>query len=124
LDKVGTVAADPAESDCSGIVVKFAQRNSHLPGKIDQRYAKGAKGHYEEDGNPALVLDLKERAYKGNDHHEGYGDTADYGPEDSPVDHGRAPKQTWNVCLEPKSDGIVINDRVQDDRSIDDPVEA
>jgi hypothetical protein len=42
--------------------------------------------------------------------------------EDGPVDHGRAPKQTWNVRLEPGFGGVVVGDGIQDYRSIDDPV--
>jgi hypothetical protein len=51
----------------SGVVIKFAQRNSHLAGKIDQRDGKRAQRNHEEDGDPALVLELKERSYKRYD---------------------------------------------------------
>src|SRR6185436_20637845 len=105
-------------------MVKFTQRNSYLTGKIDKRYDEGAEGNDEEDGNPSLVLNLKKGAYEGNDHHQRYRDAADYGPEDGPVDHGRTPHQTRKICLEAGLGSVVVSDRVQDDCSIDDPVEA
>jgi hypothetical protein len=105
-------------------MIELAQCDPDLPGKIDQRYGEGAQGNHEEDGNPALVLNLKERADERNDHHESYRDTADYGPEDRPVQHGRTSQKAWEIGLEPASDGIVVGDPVQSDGSIDNSVQA
>jgi hypothetical protein len=37
-------------------VIELAQCNSHLPGKIDQRYREGNERDHEQDGHPALML--------------------------------------------------------------------
>jgi hypothetical protein len=42
----------------SGVMVEFAERDSHLPGKIEKRYREGTEGNHEQDGHPALMLNL------------------------------------------------------------------
>ena len=48
-------------------MIEFAQRDSHLAGKIDQRDGESAQRNQEKDGHPALMLELKERGYKCHD---------------------------------------------------------
>src|SRR6266480_922806 len=52
----------------SGVVIKLAQRNPDLAGKIDQRDRECAKGNHEQEGNPALVPNLEKRACESHNH--------------------------------------------------------
>ena len=68
------------------------------------------------------MLNVQEGACKRHDHENGYRDTADQGPQDCSVHHGRAPQETGKIRLQPRFLRIVIGDPVQDDGSIHDPV--
>ena len=48
-------------------MVEFAKRDSHLPGKINEGYREGTEGNHEQDGYPALMLNLEQRTRKGDD---------------------------------------------------------
>jgi hypothetical protein len=43
----------------SGVMIELAQCDSHLPGKINKRYREGTEGNHEQDGHPALMLNLE-----------------------------------------------------------------
>jgi hypothetical protein len=43
------------------MVIIFTQRNPDLAGKIDQRDGERAERNHEEDSDPALMRELKER---------------------------------------------------------------
>ena len=105
-------------------MIKLAQCNSHFAGKIDKRYGEGGERRYEKDGDPALVLNREKGAGERDDHQKRYRDAADHCPKDRPVQHGRTSHKTRQIGLEPKSNSIVVGNPVQDDRSIDDPVQA
>ena len=45
----------------SGVMIELAQRNPDLAGKIDQRDGERAERNHEENSDPALMLELKER---------------------------------------------------------------
>jgi len=72
----------------------------------------------------ASRLNREKGACERDDHQKSYGDAADHRPKDRPVQHGRTSHKTRQIGLEPKSNGIVVENPVQDDRSIDDPVQA
>src|ERR1700720_2140470 len=93
-------------SATSGVVIELAQCNSHFAGKIDKRYGEGGEGRHEKDGEPALVLNREKGACERDDHQKRYGDAADHGPKDRPVQHGRTSHQTWQIGLKPASSGI------------------
>src|SRR5882672_4598176 len=111
-------------SATSGMMIKLAQCNSHFAGKIDKRYGEGGEGRHEKDGDPGLVLNLEEGARERDDHQKSYRDTADHSPEDSSVQHHRTSHQARKIGFEPAFDDVVVGDRIQDNGSIDDPVEA
>jgi hypothetical protein len=68
------------------------------------------------------MLNLHESACERHDYENSYRDTADQGPKDCSVYHGRAPQEAGKICLQPTFDGIVIGNPVQDDGPIHDPV--
>ena len=41
-----------------------------------------------------------------------------------PVQHDRTSHQTWEIGLKPTSNGVVVGDPVEDNRSVDDAVQA
>jgi hypothetical protein len=102
-------------------MIELAQCDSHLAGKINKRCSERTKGNHEQDGHPALVLNLKKRACKRDDDKNRYRNSADHGPEDCPVRHGRTSHQTWQVSLQPASH-IVVGYPVQDNRSVNDTI--
>src|SRR6266446_3444127 len=108
----------------SGVMIELAQRDSHLAGKIDQRDGESAQRNHEEDGDPALMLELKERGYKRYDNKKCHRNTGDHGPEDGSVHHRRPPRQARKIGFEAGSDSIAIRNPVQEYRSIDNPVQA
>jgi hypothetical protein len=108
----------------SGVMIELAQCDSHLPGKINKRYREGTEGNHEQDGHPALVLNLEHRACKCDDHKERHRNTSDHGPEDCPVQHHCTPHQTWEVGLEPASSGVVVGDPVEDNRPVNDAIQT
>src|SRR5439155_12992031 len=103
------------------VMIELAQCDSHLAGKINQRCSEGTKGDHEQDGHPALMLNLEQRTCKRDDDNERYRDTADHGPEDCPVQHGSTSHQTWEISLQSAS-RIVVRYAVQDNRSVNDTI--
>ena len=110
------------EAICLSVVIQLVQRNSHLPGKLNKGNGESHQRHNKENGNANLMLNVQEGACKRHDYENSYRDTADQGPQDCSVHHGRAPQEAGKICLQPTFDGIVIGDPVQDDGSIHDPV--
>src|SRR4029079_8580458 len=102
----------PDSISLSGVMVEFAERNSDLTGKIDQRYREGTEGNHEQAGHPEFMPNLEQRTCKGKDDKHRYRNTADHGPEDGPVQHHRTAHEPRKIRLEPGSRGIVVGDRV------------
>lgn len=71
-----------------------------------------------------LMLNVQQGACKRHNHQDSYRDTANHGPQDCPVHHGRAPPEAGNIFLQPTFDGVVIGDPIQYDGSVDNPVLA
>jgi hypothetical protein len=57
----------------SGVMIELVQCDSNLPGKINKRCSEGAKGGHQQDGHPALVLNLEQSSRKLDDYKERQG---------------------------------------------------
>jgi hypothetical protein len=86
------------EAICLSIVIQIVQRNSHLSGKLNKGNGESHQRHNKENGNANLMLNVQEGACKRHDYENSYCDTADQGPQECSVHHGRAPQETGKIC--------------------------
>jgi hypothetical protein len=105
-------------------MIKFTERDPHLPGKIDERYGEGGQRNHEKDGDAALVLNLKEGARERDDYHNRDRDAADHAQKIALFSITVRRIRRGRSAFEPVFDAVVVGDRVEDDRSIDDPARA
>jgi hypothetical protein len=89
------------EAICLSVVIQLVQRNSHLSGKLNKEMVKATSATIKRNGNANFMLNVQEGACKRHDYENSYRDTADQGPQDCSVHHGRAPQETGKICLQP-----------------------
>jgi hypothetical protein len=99
-------------------MIKITQCNSRLAGQVDQRQDEKYQRHNKQNGNAIFMGQMQHGAHEGNDDQQRCDDGAYDGIEYRLVEQFGPELETGDILLEVRFGVIVIDDTVQELRSI------